>query len=309
MGLFNLTGQFGGWLNNLQMDRYNQQMRDWERQQQQYQQDMDYWEQLGGYDQQRQSYDMWSSGANRGAPIMPRQMPNVIGPAPTKPTKMNFGGGFGGMGGGMPWQATPFSGGGGGFNYGAFDGQGYQAPGAWNNPGIDTAQMVDPSAVIASAQPGIMENMNKAFADAGNRFGSSGMVGTPYAGALGEAARGAANDIANITNQYQFAAAQQAAELEQARQMAEYAADYNAWAQQGDWAHQGQLADMNQAYNAWAQMGDWQYGANQGAQDRALQQWMAQNDWRFQDYTNQQGMEYNMLQNMLPMLFGAMGGW
>jgi hypothetical protein len=215
-------------------------------------------------------------------------------------------GGWGGGGGG--WNPTsPPGGGGGGFNYGAFDGANYQAGDPWVNPGIDTAGMVDPSAVIASAQPGIMEQMNVAFADAGNRFGSSGMVGTPYSDSLGAASRGAANDIANITNQYQFAAAQSQAEREQQRALAEYGADFNAWGQQGDWAHQGQLADMNQAFNAWGQMGDWQNQQALQGGNLANQQWMAQNNWGFQDYQNQQNQQQQMMQMMMQM-FGGGGG-
>lgn len=306
MGLFNFNlGQFGQWLNNNQMNAYDRQKYDWDMQQRlgglQYQDDLDYWDQMNDYDRAQQDYMQWSTGADRMAPINPRRKPTnpfaAMSPPP-RPNQMDWGAMFGGMGGGG-FNPTSFGGGGGG--YGDYQGPSYTAPGAWNNPGIDTAQMVDPSAVIASAQPGIMENMNKAFADAGNRFGSSGMVGTPYADALGTAARGASNDIANITNQYQFAAAQQAAELEQARQLAEYGADFNAWAQQGDWAHQGQLADMNQAFNAWAQAGDWQ----QSDQDRNLQQWMAGNDWRFQDYQMQQ----NQMMQFLPMLMQMMGGF
>lgn len=309
MGLFNVMGQFGGLFNNWQMNRYNQQMQDWQDRQNQYQQDLDYWNQLGGYDQRNRDYMQWSTGQSQMAPIMPREMPDLVGGKPVKPDQFNWGAGFGGGGGQMPWQATPFSGGGGGFVPGAFQGDSYQAPAGWTNTGIDTAGMVDPTAVIQSAQPGIMENMNKAFADAGNRFGSSGMVGTPYADALGTAARGAANDIANITNQYTYQSALDAAQREQERAMAEYMADYNAWAQQGNWAHQGQLSDLDRQFGAWQQLGDWQYGAGQGAADRNLQQWMASNDWRFQDYQNQQQMEYNMLQQFLPMLMGMMGGY
>jgi len=311
-GMYN-AGGFGGLFNNWQMDQYNQQMQDWQYQNQQgqnqYQNDMDYWNQQNQYDQDQQAYGMWGSGASRGSPIQPRQAPMQPGwtPQPIRPSQVDFGGMFGGSGGGGWSPSAPPGGGGGGFNYGEFSGPGYQAGAAWNNPGIDTAQMVDPSAVIASAQPGIMENMNNAFADAGNRFGSSGMVGTPYAGALGEASRGAANDIANITNQYQFQAAQSAADREQQRAMAEYGADYNSWAQQGDWAHQGQLADMGQNFNAWGQMGDWQNQQALQQGNLANQQWMATNDWSNQNYQNQQSQQQQMMQQMMQMMMGGGG--
>jgi hypothetical protein len=222
---------------------------------------------------------------------------------------------FGSMGGGGGWggqfQPTGAPGGGAGFSYGPWEGEGYVPPEGWDERSIDTAGMVDPSAVIASAQPGIMENMQNAFADAGARFGSSGMVGTPYAAALGDASRNAANDIANITNQYQFQAATDAAQREQARQLAEYEGNLRGWAQAGDWQHQGQMADQDRDFGAWSQQGDWAYGANQSAQDRAMQQWMAQNDWRFQDYMQQQQFGYDQQQQMmqfLPMLMQMMGG-
>jgi hypothetical protein len=310
-GMYNLMGQFGGMFDNWQMNQYNQQMQDWRAQNQQaqaqYQADLDYWNQMNDYNQDMQSYNMWSTGASRGRPIQPTQAPIEPGwnPQPTRPRQMNFGQMFGGLGGSDGWNPTAPPGGGGGFNYGAYEGPGYQAQAGFDNQGIDTAGMVDPSSVIASAQPGIMEAMNNAFADAGNRFGSSGMVGTPYADALGAASRGAANDIANITNQYQFQAASDAANREQERAMAEYMADYNAWAQSGDWAHQGQLADMSQQFGAWGQMGDWQNQQAINDSNLANQQWMAQNDWGFQDYQNQQ----NMLMQFLPMMFGMMGGY
>ena len=303
-GSSNFSNMFGNWQQNM----YNRQVADWQSQQQQYQDELGYWDQMNQYDQDQRGFDQWSTGAGRMAPITPRQKPGFYNPYPTQQAPMNFD--FGGMfGGGGGWSPTaPPGGGGGGFNYGAFDGPGYQAGSAWDNPGIDTAGMVDPSAVIASAQPGIMENMNNAFADAGNRFGSSGMVGTPYAGALGEASRGAANDIANITNQYQFQAAQSAAEREQQRALAEYGADYNAWAQQGDWAHQGQLADMGQNFGAWGQMGDWQNQQSLNNANIGNQQWMAQNDWGFQQNQQNQNQQNQWMQQFLPMMMQMMGG-
>ena len=309
-GLYNLMGQFGGLFNNYQTNQYNQQLADWQQQQNQYQQDIDYWCQMQDYDWDRQSYDMWRSGSSRGQPLTPRAMPDAPGLRPQKPSQFNwsgFGGGMGGGGGANTWSATPAPGGG-GFNYGGYEGASYQAQPGWENNGIDTANMVDPSAVIASAQPGIMEKMNDAFADAGNRFGSSGMVGTPYADALGDASRAAATDIANITNQYQYQSALDAAQREQERAMAEYQADFNAWAQQGQWGHEGQLSDLDRDFGAWSQMGDWQYGAGQAAADRANQQWMAQNDWRFQDYSQQQQFDQDQMMQMLPMMMQFMGG-
>ena len=303
MSLFNFGGQFGGLFNNWMMNQYNQRMRDYNQQQSQYQQDMDYWDQLNQYDQDKQSFDMWNRGLSRSAPIQPRQKPNVIGPPPVKPDMFGAGGAFGGAGGGGGFKPTAppgFQ----GFNYSGYSGPSYQAVAGFDNQGIDTAGMVDPTAVIQSAQPAIMEAMNDAFADAGNRFGSSGMVGTPYADALGDAARSASSDIAHITNQYTYQSALDAAQREQERAMAEYMADYNAWAQAGDWAHQGQLADMQQGLSAWGQMGDWQSSANQLQNQLANQQWMAQNDWGFQDYSQQQ----NMLMQMIPYMMSMMGG-
>jgi len=303
-GLYNVMGQFGGLFNNWQMNQNNQRMRDWENQRAQYEQDMDYWQQMNDYDLNRQSYDMWSTGASRGAPLTPRERPDAFNyNPPDLMTPMNFGGGFG-MGGGQGgWSATPPPSYG-GFSYDEYQGAGYTPPAAWDERSIDTAGMVDPSAVIAGAQPAIMEQMNQAFADAGNRFGSSGMVGTPYAGALGEASRRASTDIADITNRYQFQAASDAANREQQRALAEYQGNLNAWGQAGNWAHQGQMGDQDRGLAAWGQMGDWQYGAGQNQANLANQQWMAQNDWRFQDYQQQQ----NQMQQMLPLLMQMMGG-
>lgn len=301
-GLYNVGGQFGGMFNNAQMNQYNQQLWNWQNQQDQsqaqYDSDYQQWENDNQYRLNNMNLESWGSGASRGPGYQHTQAPinNTQYTPPPAPEQMNFGAMFGGQGGGggnnqMPtWQ---------GGMPGEFQGQGYQAQTPWVNNGIDTAGMVDPSAVIASAQPGIMENMNNAFADAGNRFGSSGMVGTPYAAELGKASRGAANDIANITNQYQFAAAQQQAQLEQERAMAEYDADYNSWAQQGDWGHQGQLADMNQGFNAWSQMGDWQNQNNMGQNAFNQQNWQTQGNW---DQQNQQQMMQMMMQ-----MFGGGG--
>ena len=311
-GMYNNSG-FGSMWNNWMRNQYNQQVGNWsyenEQGRDQYANDLDYYNRMNAYDQEMQAFNGWSSGAGMMTPITPREAPSEWNwtPRPTRMRNMNFGGGGSGGGGGGWSPSAPPGGGGGGFNYGAFGGPGYQAGSAWDNPGIDTAQMVDPSAVIASAQPGIYENMNNAFADAGNRFGSSGMVGTPYAGALGEASRGAANDIANITNQYQFQAAQSAADREQQRAMAEYGADYNSWAQSGDWAHQGQLANMDQNMNAWGQMGDWQNQQSLQQGNLANQQWMATNDWSNQNYQNQQSQQQQMMQQMMQMMMGGGG--
>ena len=302
-GLYGSGGQFGGMFNNAMMNQYNQQMWDWTNQNQQqdaqYQSDYDYWNQMNQYDQDRQGYDMWSSGASRGAPINPRQAPinpNQFGwgAPPPEPEQMNFGG-FGGFGGGGGNQMPTWQGG----MPGAFQGSGYQAPAAWVDPGIDTAQMVDPSQLIASAQPGIMEKMNTNFAEAGNRFGSSGMVGTPYSDSLGAASRGASNDIAHITDQYTYQAGESAANREQARAMAEYQANQNAWAQQGMWENQGQLAQMNQDFGAWSQMGDWQNQNNMGQNQFNQQNWQTQGNW---DQQNQQQMMQMMMQ-----MFGGGG--
>lgn len=313
-GMYNQSGGWnpGQFMSSMFDNWQTNQMNNWQQQNQQaqnqYQSDLDYWNQMNDYYQQNQAYEQWASGADRMAPIRPTQAPiKPIWGTPPEYGNIDFGSLFGGFGGGggygnsqMPtWNGSM---------PGAFDGKSYQSGTPWVNPGIDTANMVDPSAVIASAQPGIMENMNKAFADAGNRFGSSGMVGTPYAGALGEASRGAANDIANITNQYQFQAAQSAAEREQQRALAEYGADYNAWAQQGDWAHQGQLADMGQNFNAWAQMGDWQNQNNMGQNAFNQQNWQTQGNWDQQNYWNQQDQNQNMMMQYLPMMMQMMGG-
>ena len=310
--LFN-NGQFGEWLNNIQMNAYNRQLSDWQQQQAQYEQDMDYWDQMNRYDQNASYFRDISTGRMQG-PTQPRQKPGVIGQRPTAPSQFDWSG-FGNMGGGGGWggqfQPTGAPGGGGGFSYGPWEGSNYVPPEGWDERSIDTAGMVDPSAVIASAQPGIMEQMNNAFADAGVRFGSSGMVGTPYASALGDASRNAANDIANITNQYQFQAATDAAQREQQRQLAEYEGNLRGWAQAGDWQHQGQMADQDRDFGAWSQQGDWQYGANQAGQDRNMQRWMAENNWRLQDYMQQQQFGYDQQQQMmqfLPMLMQMMGG-
>jgi hypothetical protein len=313
-GLYNFSG--GGMWNpgqfmsslfdNYQTNLYNQKMDAWRQQMAQYKSDLDYFNQMQDYDQDMLQYGAWSSGADRMAPLTPRQAP-VAPQRPSKPLSQGSGGGFGGFGGGgsfRPSSAPGYR----GFNYGAFQGEDYQPGEAWVNPGIDTANMVDPTAVIQSAQPGIMEKMHDAFADAGNRFGSSGMVGTPYADALGDASRSAATDIAHITNQYTYQSALDAAQREQERAMAEYAADYNAWAQQGQWGHEGQLADMNQALSSWGQMGDWMSADNQLQNQLANQQWMAQNDWRFQDQQSQQQMQHNMMMQIIPHMMQMMGG-
>ncbi len=87
-GMYNQSnsGQFGqGMFDNWQTNQYNNAMRDWETQQAQYNQDMDYWGQQNQYDQANQDFGQWSSGQDRMGPIMPRQMPNVIGGPPVAP--------------------------------------------------------------------------------------------------------------------------------------------------------------------------------------------------------------------------------
>ena len=297
------SNDFSNMFNNWQQNQYNQQMQDWQYQNQQnqnqYQYDMDYWNQMRQYDNNQANFDNWSSGADRVAPIVPRQAPQQPGwqPRPFEPEQLNLSG-FGNFGGGgqgssqaPSWiQSTP----------GAFEGSSYVGQDPFSGH-LDTTGVVDPSAAIASAQPGIMENMNKAFADAGNRFGSSGMVGTPYAGALGDASRGASNDIANITNQYTFQANSDAANRQQAAAIAQYQGELDAWGQAGQWGHEGQLAGMNQDFNAWAQAGDWQNQNNMGQNMFNQQNWQTQGGW---DQQNQ----YNQQQQMMQMMQMMMGG-
>ena len=300
-GLYNTQGQFGGLWDNWQMNQYNNAMRDWEQQNQQYQQDVSYWDQMNQYDQSNQNFDVWSSGRDQG-PMAPRRRPDVIGPAPSAPEQFNFGGAWGGQGGGG-FQPSPWTGGGGGVPAGYEGGQ-YTAPDPFTGQ-MDTSGVVDVSAAIASAQPGIMENMNNAFADAGNRFGSSGMVGTPYAGALGEASRGAANDLANIANQYTFQANTDAANRQHDAAKTNYQGDLNAWGQSGQWGHEGQLNDLNQDYGAWAQAGDWQNAQNMQNNANNFGAWQNTNNWAFQDYQNQQNQQQQMMQMMMAMMGGG----
>ena len=64
---------------------------------------------------------------------------------------------------------------------------------------------VNPAQAIQSAVPGIQEQMNKNFATAASRLGRPATQrSSPYQTAFGNVARGASNDLANITNQYMY---------------------------------------------------------------------------------------------------------
>jgi len=189
---------------------------------------------------------------------------------------------FGGMFGG---------GGGGGYqNYEMTAGPNTQvnAPGAWGGYNWDAQEMIDPSEVIAAQEYKLQEAMDADMARAGGRLGQSGMaMSTPYAGAVADSARKAAQDRNALTLQYQYQAATDAARRQQAQQMADAQMQFGGWQTQGGWDMQSQLANAN----------------------NAMQQWMLENQFGFQDnqgmnqWNQQQGMQE---QNFLASLLGGL---
>lgn len=74
---------------------------------------------------------------------------------------------------------------------------------SWSNvnaTSVDPGQLIDPTAAINAAKPGLQEQADIDFAGAGSRFGRSGMLNSgAYAQALGGVARKQANDLASLT--------------------------------------------------------------------------------------------------------------
>lgn len=109
-------------------------------------------------------------------------------------------------------------------------------PEKWDGGASIAKAKVDPMAVIAAHKPGIMEQMNRGFANAAMRQGATGaLMGSGYSKALGGEARKAANDIGQITMDTLFKSSESAADREQ--QALESARDrsLSAWGTHGNW--------------------------------------------------------------------------
>ncbi len=109
--------------------------------------------------------------------------------------------------------------------------------GSGSRPGPFGGGMVDPTAAINAAQPGITRTMTGNFNAAASRMGDLGMMGmsngkmsagTPYADMLGQAAREASDSNSEITNKYLY----DAAKTNQDNQL-QWAQLLGQWAQSG----------------------------------------------------------------------------
>lgn len=159
------------------------------------------------------------------------------------------------------------------------------APGAWGGYNWDAQEMIDPSEVIAAQEYKLQEALDADMAKAGARLGQSGMaMSTPYAGAVADSARKAAQDRNAITLQYQYDAAKDAAARQQAQQMADAQMAFGGWQTQGGWDMQSQLAN---AQNALAR---WQLQNQLGMQNTQMQ-----NQWNMMN----QGAQYDFLGALL----------
>ena len=176
-----------------------------------------------------------------------------------------------------------------------------------------------PGAAIEAAKPAITEQMNNNFAAAGQKFGNAGMgTSTPYAQALGGAARGASNDFASLAANLQYDAANQAANrqlqaygLEGGWNQADRDRAMQGLVQQGNWNEQGMnrgldwnIANLQDATQRFGLEGGW----NQMGLDRAQNMTLAE----MQDALSRYGLEGSWNQQGLDRelsKYGLEGGW
>jgi len=177
----------------------------------------------------------------------------------------------------------------GGFNPSEFEQPQIQAPDAWGGYNWDAQEMIDPSEVIAAQEYKLQEAMDADMAKAGARLGQSGMaMSTPYAGAVADSARRAAQDRNALTLQYQYQAATDAARRQQAQQMADAQMEFGGWQTGGGWDMSAQQQNAQNAFNKWMAENQWAF------QDR-----QAQNDWNM----GRDAMQNNFLASMIGGLF------
>jgi len=127
-------------------------------------------------------------------------------------------------------------------------------PTAYGGFDWDAQEMIDPAAVIAAQEYKLQEAMANDFAQAGGRAGQSGFaMSTPYANALGEASRKAAQDRNAITLEYQFGAATDAAKRQLQQQLAQAQMEQAAWEAQQQMQMQANLANAMNALNLYGE--------------------------------------------------------
>ena len=148
-----------------------------------------------------------------------------------------------------------------------YQGQPYQAPGAWGGGGMKPPDSnYDPKRAIEANIPYLQEKRDKQWADTAQRFGQTGMqVSTPYMEKLGDTARSSQQDLDRITEEYMYNDANARAQRDLQAQQNQYNRDLSAWGTHGGWQHQGQMADQQRDFNSWNQMGNW--AENQAGRD------------------------------------------
>jgi len=146
-------------------------------------------------------------------------------------------------------------------------GEGAFQPTEWSG-GQSNIDVIDPRAYIEASKAPINRQLEASMAEAAARAGATGaMTGSPYMGALGEAAGNAAEDIAALTQGAWLDASKFNASNQLAAQQADLDRQLQAWGQYGDWGQQG----LDRSLGAW-----------EGAQNRDLDAWSQWNNWQMQ---------------------------
>jgi hypothetical protein len=199
----------------------------------------------------------------------------------------------------MGWGAGGEGGGGWGQNptMSPFSGRDYQVPGKWSGGSMDAPQSsADAADMIQRMQPILQRQRESGYAQAGDRLGQSGFaMSTPYAQQLGDTERQLQENLAKEAWGVQAGLDEQRANRDLAAQQNQFNRQLQAWGQHGGWQHGGQLAGMGQDLASWQQMGNWdQQNAN-----RDFGAW--------QTNMQNQMMQQQMMQSLLPMLMGGFG--
>jgi hypothetical protein len=225
-----------------------------------------------------------------------------------------FGGGAGGF---QAPQAPEFQ----GFNYDPYQNPGYQQGDQWGQgqyqlPESNAMQLglegnaptsaANTQAQIQAQVPLLQQQLNKAYADVGARFGGGGTFGgTDFAQALGGAAGNASNQFNAMALQTANQAAQQDATRALQAQQGALDRSLGAYQTHAGMGHQGQLQDLGTDFGAWQQQGDWGYGQNALMNQFNQTNWQQQGNWGMQN-AQMQNQQDTQLMGMLGNIIGGL---
>jgi hypothetical protein len=147
--------------------------------------------------------------------------------------------------------------------------------------GGGTDGMNSPAAAIKAALPGIYEEQTRSFGNAAQKMGQTGMLASsPYMEALGRVSRKSSGDIASLTENMYFQAAESASQRQMQRDLAlknlqMQAASMGANRDQASWqqANANNQNGMSNQMSLANLIGDWYNQMRNTDENRSMSQW------------------------------------